>query len=231
MARKNPVPFREIHIGARLREARESTGLSRVEMAKRLGIDSASLANYEHGRVPTPYRVASQVAASANVNQRWLALGKSPREPFFLVPESFDEGVPKRLLFSFVYDRTLSEEIESVMASFRSAFATSDKQLDVAFRALGAPSLMEPRTLRDAMLRNTVRGLERLALALPERGQDELIEALHQVEASFLSKHHKEIDAAVLSGKRTPERTDADDIAQRIELLKDSPKTIKSRKG
>lgn len=88
-----------------------STGLSRVDFAKSLGVPVSAYANYEWGNAKVPARVGWNVCHQFGINQEWLATGKEPRRPAYqlhtlMVPdEAFDEP------FSAVFERYLCEEI------------------------------------------------------------------------------------------------------------------------
>jgi len=88
--------------------------MSRVSLAKKIGIDSSKLINYEHGRAATPYGVAAKIAAEGNINLRWLATGEFPRLGYFEVPQEFDALIPKNVHFSKVFDRLISKNWAAV---------------------------------------------------------------------------------------------------------------------
>jgi transcriptional regulator with XRE-family HTH domain len=76
MPRKNPLSARELDICRRLREFRLRTKLSQVAFANEVGLDSARLASYEHGRAPVKYGLARLLSVAFKVNLEWLATGK-----------------------------------------------------------------------------------------------------------------------------------------------------------
>lgn len=88
-----------------------STGLSRVDFAKSLGVPVSAYANYEWGNAKVPARVGWNVCHQFGINQEWLATGKEPRRPAYqlhtlMVPdEAFNEP------FSAVFGRYLCDEI------------------------------------------------------------------------------------------------------------------------
>lgn len=106
VARKTPIPEREIAICGRLRRMRESIRLSRVAVAAQLGIGTPRLSNYEHGAVPLPYLVGSRFCSTFLVSQKWLAEGGEDSEIRNYAPVSSDleTQIPAKLLFSEAYD-------------------------------------------------------------------------------------------------------------------------------
>jgi transcriptional regulator with XRE-family HTH domain len=102
------LPLREREIAARLREARMRDGLSRVDLAKRIGVDSSKLTNYELGRAATPYHVAAKVAAVTDTTLRWLAIGEFPIHGFNEMPQEFEMLIPLTALLSNVFDRIIA---------------------------------------------------------------------------------------------------------------------------
>jgi transcriptional regulator with XRE-family HTH domain len=110
MARMNPLPDRERVICARLRSFRElHLGMSRVAVARRLGIDSSRLASYELGRVPLRFEVFLAVHRQYFLNPVWLATGEEQQA--FDAPIDWgiiaSFAIPRRWLFTETYDRAL----------------------------------------------------------------------------------------------------------------------------
>jgi transcriptional regulator with XRE-family HTH domain len=111
--RRNPVPENEVEICERLRRFREHTGLSRAEMARRLGIDSARLSAHEHARVPVRYSVVRALMQHFRLSPVWLAGEKG--WPFTETP--FDDSkyvlpTDYAALFSRVFDCRLKEPLD-----------------------------------------------------------------------------------------------------------------------
>ena len=108
MARKNPVPERERLICARLRFLRKfHLGMSRVEAARRLGIDSSRLASYEHGRVPLSFGFADLFCRQFNLNQAWLAEKEFRENDCWPISDELRASIDPTDLFSEVYHRQL----------------------------------------------------------------------------------------------------------------------------
>lgn len=64
-------------VGARIRDRREARKMSRSQLARQVGLTSASIWNWEtRGRVPRP-RVLSKVAEALNVSELFLAEGRN----------------------------------------------------------------------------------------------------------------------------------------------------------
>jgi transcriptional regulator with XRE-family HTH domain len=108
VARKTPIPERELQICARLRETRLGRKLSRVSFCELIHIDSSKYASYELGRVPLPFWTGNTFCECTGTSQRWLATGIGPQEPCLPVSKFIFETVGPRALFSEVYDRWLS---------------------------------------------------------------------------------------------------------------------------
>lgn len=88
-----------------------STGLSRVDFAKSLGVSLSAYANYEWGNAKVPARIGWNVCHQFGINQEWLATGKEPRRPAYqlhtlMVPDDAFDGP-----FSLVFERYLCGEI------------------------------------------------------------------------------------------------------------------------
>jgi transcriptional regulator with XRE-family HTH domain len=62
-------------ICARIREARQRSGLTQEEMAQALGITTRAYFNYEHVRVP--FRLLRKIAELTSVSDLWLLSGSA----------------------------------------------------------------------------------------------------------------------------------------------------------
>jgi transcriptional regulator with XRE-family HTH domain len=110
MSRKNPLPIREVEICRRLREFRLGTKLSQVAFAKEVGLDSARLASYEHGRAPLRIEVFLAVHQKYFLNPVWLATGEEHQAydaPIVDWGRIMAIAIPRRWLFTEAYDRAL----------------------------------------------------------------------------------------------------------------------------
>jgi transcriptional regulator with XRE-family HTH domain len=103
MARKNPIPKRELEIASRLREIRQSNHMSMVAMAHVLGINALRYMNYEYGKVPLPYVVGDRLVKHFRISQCWLAERVGPMH--YSVYYSPGADIGPRDLFSAVYNR------------------------------------------------------------------------------------------------------------------------------
>lgn len=175
MPRKNPITPREREIGQRFRGARIAAGYTQVEMAKRAGIDSNRLASYEHGRNPFPYRIAHKIARETGFNQRWLATGKLPQKPFFLIDSLVEDVAPANALFSHVFDAFLWVEF---MGRFQNLAEVHDVAIeDLSVDLVDLPPLWSPAEQR---VRSEA---ERLCVRLSK-----LAGLLHGYDAGLLSE-------------------------------------------
>ena len=219
MPARSPLPEREQAICQRLRAAREVFGVPRTIFAQRIGIDSSRLANYEHARTPVPYYIGERATKEMDICQRWLATEKLPKHPWFKVPDSFDQGVSKRLLFSFVYDKALADEIDSVMASYAELFSVQEEKLRPALRVLGSALLMRPAAVREATEKSVFGNLARLARSLPDAARTKLIADVRKLSAAYMNKHHSEMDLANYGIGEPPDELDARIVAERLSKL------------
>jgi transcriptional regulator with XRE-family HTH domain len=112
MARKNPIPKRELEIAKRLRVVRQSNRLSMVAMAEALGINALRWMSYEYGKVPLPYSVGRKLCADFEVSSRWLATNVGGAEPSEPIPPEIESAIPDREVFSVAYDHHLKEAVE-----------------------------------------------------------------------------------------------------------------------
>lgn len=114
MARKNPVPEREIRIGRALADLRRKHLATRTGMAQRLGVSSDQLASYEFGRVPLPWAVGYNFCRHFGIAYRVLATGDGALvvEKPFEVPDEFLLPFGSRPKFSTVFDELIYPLLE-----------------------------------------------------------------------------------------------------------------------
>lgn len=110
MPRTNPITDRELGIAQRLRDVREQNHLTKVGMAQALEINVLRYNNYEYGKVPLPYSVASKLCVEFEVSIRWLATNEGCCEPAEPIPEI--ENVAPKSSLTLVYDEMLKPAIE-----------------------------------------------------------------------------------------------------------------------
>ena len=67
-------------VAERLREIRESLGLSQGEFAQSIGVHRVTYNNYERGKSEPPLSVIKEIVQRYNVNPTWLLTGEG--EPF-----------------------------------------------------------------------------------------------------------------------------------------------------
>ena len=112
MARKTPLPEIEQQICRRLRLFRiEVAGMTAVEFARRLDIDSNRLASYEHARVPLRYEFAKRICDQFGMSIVWLAESKEPQMADIPIAEELERKIPDRILFSTAFQQYLKPHI------------------------------------------------------------------------------------------------------------------------
>jgi HTH-type transcriptional regulator, cell division transcriptional repressor len=60
-------------VGRRLALARQTAGMTQVELAQRIGVIPRSIQNYEAGRIP--WRLLSKLVTTLEVSKEWLLYG------------------------------------------------------------------------------------------------------------------------------------------------------------
>lgn len=63
-------------IGARLKEARERSGLKQNVVAKRIGVHNSTLNKYESGQREADNETLLKLASIYNVSEQWILTGK-----------------------------------------------------------------------------------------------------------------------------------------------------------
>lgn len=102
-----PRSEREIQIGQRLREFRESKRISRTAFALSIGIGSERLASYESGRVPLRCEVFLAIHRLYFLNPVWLATGQELPAYEAAVDFGRQTIILQKWSFSEAYDRAL----------------------------------------------------------------------------------------------------------------------------
>ena len=97
----------------RLGNIRKQSNVSRAALAREMKIKAASLANYELCRAVVPYEIGREVCRRLDINQRWLAIGTNPPQPFFHVDPQIEAAIQGGLSFHAHYERHLKREIEA----------------------------------------------------------------------------------------------------------------------
>ena len=124
MAHRNPLPETDRQICQRLRLFRKSvTGMTAVEFARRLDIDSNRLASYEHARVPLRYEFADRVCRAFNISQRWLAEGLQPIINYVPIFPPLSGRIPPRAIFSDAYREFLKPHVHGLYSKFPALFS------------------------------------------------------------------------------------------------------------
>lgn len=103
------LPPRELAIGRRLREFRESSFVERTAMARAVGIQADRLVSYEIGRAPLKWGIFLKIWAWFALHPRWLATGKGFKQLEFRGFENLIKDIDPRALFSEAYDSRIAE--------------------------------------------------------------------------------------------------------------------------
>jgi transcriptional regulator with XRE-family HTH domain len=143
MPRKQPLPTEEAEICERVRRAREDWGWPRVELARRVEVDSTYLASIEHLRTPLRYDTAYRIIKALNLNPIWLLEGRGPTHiaATLRAPEQMPGG--GRQLFSVAYKaQTQASPEQRTVWLFRSrATSTLREKIDEWIRDLPPETL------------------------------------------------------------------------------------------
>jgi DNA-binding XRE family transcriptional regulator len=134
--RTNPLPEREIGICSRVKQVREMAGLSRVQFAAELGVDTAIVGRCELRRAALKFGLAYEIISAFAVGPQWLATGNGAHMSGVQCPSPEDLDISRRALFSDVFDRVIAgrlakefarERLESEhgLAAFREEIRTS----------------------------------------------------------------------------------------------------------
>jgi transcriptional regulator with XRE-family HTH domain len=104
---------REKGICARLKQLREDLRFSQPAFARELRITLDQLASIEYGRVPLRYALGEWICWRFDVNQRWLAEGRKPKDYcFFISPRVLNHITNPQVPFSEAYDQLLKKNME-----------------------------------------------------------------------------------------------------------------------
>lgn len=145
--RKTKLSAEDVAICKNLRRAREILGLTQSEVARQLGLERATLQNYERCRTPIRFEIALRFCRQFIVSEEWLATGRcdmcraqavkigiapnasSPgmdrmdEKIFFhqcldLWSEPASRHIPTGTLFSEAWENVLSREYDRLVAQF-----------------------------------------------------------------------------------------------------------------
>jgi transcriptional regulator with XRE-family HTH domain len=166
VARKKPVPERELEICQRLLHFRKEIRLTRRAMAEVLGIDPKRLETYEAGRVPLPYEIAAKLGWKFKINPVHLAEGTeimNVEGRNFPAPE-IESKIRPRTLFSTAYDKYIEPSLLKKARPVNSPNPQRQLGLDIESLMMDKVSVKNKiRSLSDLM--NALRRLTK------ERGQ------------------------------------------------------------
>lgn len=177
------VPDAELSICRRLREARLLRKWSQPNLSRALGITRERLASIEYGRAPLRFDVALKLWNSLDLNQRWLAEGKEPRDSNVPIADELLAAIPKQMLFSEAYEKYLKRTVENLLQSSASETRTGYKLEHVP----GIP-------LKDRFLQHCIRTVGATFHRLPPTLYQEFYDLLFKTTGDFDKRHQKEID-------------------------------------
>lgn len=206
--RDSSLPPLESEICARVREIRKRLKWSQPDFAKELGISREKLASYEYGRAPVRIEVALRIGMQFNINQRWLATGKEPREPYFEVDSSVVEAIPVRTLFSEAYKLHFEELVEWRFEDITKLLGTSITSLDpederlYSFSPMGMPA-------KDALKHWISRIVMFDVEQLPESLLDGYFSTIVGAAKKFRKTHEAEMESYRTSEKQKRIRNDS----------------------
>ena len=197
MARKNPIPEREIVICRRVRKFRLGKKLSRVALAEELGVGISRLSNYESGRVPLPYRFAATLCSAFDINQEWLADGVGPMHGWVMLDPKLEADIRPRQLFTFIFDDlikpSLAEKVNApsvVQRLIQKAHLQSPKT-GIRVESIRSVGTIGPDTIQAMLVKGLCPMINGLPPPLRLPFYSSLIAAFH----AFEKKHSAQIEA------------------------------------
>lgn len=154
--RKSKLTRRELEICSRLRNARETLGITQQAVAAAIGTERSTIANYETAITPMRYELALRFCRSFVISEEWLATGKTQgmiksalqhgftqkanfealetiffRQCMDLLSEPICLQIPPGTLFSEAFDAYLAERYQELAMEFfytpRIVFNDADK--------------------------------------------------------------------------------------------------------
>ena len=144
------LPQRELEICHRLRAFREVLKISRAAFAVTIGIGTERLASYESGRAPLRYEVFRLIHQHFRLNPSWLVSGHTAPQVDTLIDDSaFLSKVPRKALFSEIYDQHLKTILEDKGAAFQRALDDLGKRIQSLTADMRTSAKRDPK-LRDA---------------------------------------------------------------------------------
>lgn len=184
MARTNEIPDSERQIGVRLRQAREGALASQTSFALKAGIGRERLASYENGYVPLPWNIGDLICDKFNLSAQWLVEGKGPVEPFFRPLEIDRLDIPKKALFSEVYQESIAPYYSARLSKQRVS-----KMLAVIDAKVG-----RPQSQADPDIRQILRQLETASTMLTRKEKWALYDDLRPLLSRYWMKAAAEDD-------------------------------------
>jgi transcriptional regulator with XRE-family HTH domain len=222
---KSFLPDREIEICQRVRQVRLGLKWKQPDFSKEIGITRERLASYEYAKAPIRFGLADSLCRKFSINQRWLAFGRSPKEPYFRIPPALMDELNKNLLFSDVYDRSLSALVEEKFKLIKETlnWGEDGSGLEVGIHLfsdipLGAPAAEYARNQLNLEMGTAFIGL-------PPQLRGDLAKELVRTIEDFWAKHRYEIDAyePVWLATAYEQKEAADAIYEKCSPLLDIP--------
>jgi transcriptional regulator with XRE-family HTH domain len=225
------LPAREVEICLRLRQARNDSRRRQADFARELGVSRARLASYEYAKAPVRYEFGKLVCYRLNVNQRWLATGQMPMQPYFDLSPHLEYQIKARDLFSSAFDRVLKGSVEERFAELKSLLGShlvdshsyEDAVLD-NFHLVGDPPAKASVFYAERMVKLMLRWL-------PEQIVDRYTHELLKAGEAFKKKHWAEVERLVAARKLERQKAtagrgrEAGGGEERKPLQGDSPKS------
>lgn len=220
MARKNPLSDSEIAVCRRLRELRRDALLSRVAFAKAIGVDTGRYANYEHGRARLPYMVGVQVCERFDINQRWLATGKTPMRPFFKAAPVNGEHKS----FLNVYQQDLARHVDQRWNTEKVLATVGGMREDSGFPYYPRIGAAFPEVATVALQKQISAALDEL----PDEAQGRYIATLVKASQAFLRGPKNEVlTTSGISEQSTPVALSLKELLNRVSAAT----TARGKKG
>lgn len=194
MPRKNPLPRSELEIGQRVRIVRERAGFSRAAFARKVGGDSSTITNVEHGRAPLRFELAERICARFGVNPRWLATGLLPVN-YRMHSYGYSSRIAPRRPFSAAYSEFLAAVTEKALKTAATKAGCRIEDLDES------PIALDPSS-PDAVAARETRLMQWMVTALgvlPPQLHEPFVAAIAAASNVFFRTHAK----AIAKNRRT----------------------------
>lgn len=228
VTQKPKIPDDEAAICERMRSRRVDLGIPQKELAKRMGVPLDTLRSYEYARAPIRYGFTDRFCSELDVNQRWLFLGSSPKQPYIPISPIWAQFIPNEALFSEVMGRLLCDLFDDALEHFASEHEKSgSSEYTAQWRQF--PFVSEIGSSRTGLRNKTLEGMQYAATCTVNITPQELWESLQKEHNKFLEdferRHRKVIDGFLARMRANPtaeffedENTARSLIASRLNL-------------